>query len=67
MIITPPRVLGPLGGSSLERVHVQVPGLRESQPQTPGLPSASRHLRARGGPREGETSQGLPAEVCLTS
>ena len=54
-------VSGPLGGLGVERVHVQVPGIRESELEAPGLPQTRRHLRSRGGLGEGEAPQGLPA------
>ena len=62
-----PIFLGPLGGPCVERVHVQVPGVRESELEAPGLPQARRHLRPGGGPCEGEAAEGLPTEICITS
>ena len=54
-------VSGPLGGLGVERVHVQVPGIRKSELEAPGLPQTRRHLWPRGGLGEGEAPQGLPA------
>ena len=54
-------VSGSLGGSRVERVHVQVPRVRESELETPRLSQTCRHLRSRGGLGEGETPEGLPA------
>ena len=58
---------GPLGGSGLERVHVQVPGVRASESPAPGLPETRGHLRPGGGHRPGETPQRLPTQIRIST
>ena len=57
--------VGPLGGPGVEREHVQVPCVRAGVAASPRLPAARRHLRGRGGHRQGAPPQGLPTQVCF--